>query len=121
MLILIVDDDEDLLFSLSKTLAHQGLEVRTAATFEKAMMLLDADEFEAIITDLNLTRNGTLEGLEIIEHAKTNQKQCKIIVITAIETGDVKKESFERGADVYLEKPVSSVKIRELFTSMGIG
>jgi DNA-binding response OmpR family regulator len=118
--ILIVEDEDAILFAFSKVLSSPKIEVHSAQSLHEALALLRNNSYHAVIADLRLSGTGIDEGYEVIEFVKTTQKDCKIIVMTAFGDDKTKERVFSLGADLYLEKPISPHKVKEIFTNMGI-
>jgi YesN/AraC family two-component response regulator len=117
--ILIVDDEEVVLFGFKKVLSGPSITVDTAASFKEASRLIQYKSYSAIITDLRLSGAELRDGLEVIKEARRIQTECKIIVITGYGESDTQEKVYALGADRYLEKPVSPEKIKEILQSMG--
>jgi DNA-binding response OmpR family regulator len=112
--ILLVDDEEAILFAFKKVLSGPTVVVDTAASFREALKLLQLKSYTAIIADLRLSGAEVREGFEVIREARRMQTECKIIVMTAYGENDTSEKVFKLGADFYLEKPVSPQKVKEL-------
>lgn len=115
--VLIVEDEEALLFGLEKLLKTPGINIFAAQTLDQAKALLTKRSFKAVITDLRLTGTTLMEGMEVIKMAKESQPNCKIIAMTAYVDNEVKNEVEKLGVDFYLEKPVSPKTIRDILAS----
>jgi DNA-binding response OmpR family regulator len=118
--ILVVDDEDSILFAFSKVLVKPRIEVHTAQTLNEALALLQKNSYDIVIADLRLSGTASFEGFNVITSTAETQKECKIIVMTAYGDEKTKEKVFSLGADFYLEKPVSPQKIKELIASMGI-
>jgi DNA-binding response OmpR family regulator len=118
--ILVVDDEDSILFAFSKVLAGPHIEINTAETLNEALALLQKNSYDVVIADLRLSGTSNFEGFDVISKVTENQKECKIIIMTAFGDEKTKEKVFSLGADFYLEKPVSPQKIKELIASMGI-
>jgi DNA-binding NtrC family response regulator len=118
--ILVVDDEESILFAFSKILMRPHIEVHTAQTLNEALALLQKNSYDIVIADLRLSGTANFEGFTVITAVTETQKECKIIVMTAYGDEKIKEKVFSLGADFYLEKPASPQKIKELIASMGI-
>jgi DNA-binding response OmpR family regulator len=117
--ILLVEDEEALVFGLQKLLQTPVIEVDTARTFDEAVSRIDAKPYDAVITDLNLSHENALEGLEVIRMTKALQPGCKLIAITAFGEDPLGERVRAMGADYYVEKPVPPRAIKELLHSLG--
>jgi DNA-binding response OmpR family regulator len=119
--ILIVDDEEAILFAFSKVLGGPNFELHTAQTLDDALPLLHKNSYQAVIADLKLSGTSNNEGFQVIESARESQKGCKIIVMTAYGDEKTKEKVSSLGADCYLEKPVFPRRVKEILAAMGIG
>jgi DNA-binding response OmpR family regulator len=118
--ILVVDDEDAILFAFSKVLMQSNIVVDTAQTLNNALELLQKNVYSAVIADLRLSGITSNDGFAVIQKTAETQKECKIIVMTAYGDEETKEKVFALGADFYLEKPVSPHKVKELIASMGI-
>lgn len=118
--ILIVDDEEAILFAFKKVLSGPSITVDTAQTFAEALNLLQFKSYTAVIADLRLTGAETKEGFEVIREAKRIQSDCRVLVVTAYGGNGTLEKVNQLGADSYLEKPVSPQKVKEVLQSLGV-
>ena len=118
--ILIVDDEEAILFAFSRVLGGPGREIHSAETLSAALQLLRGNSYRAVIADLKLSGTSNNEGHEVIRAVRSTQKECRIIVMTAYGDEKTKEKVSSMGIDLYLEKPVSPLKVKEMLSSMGI-
>jgi two-component system, response regulator RegA len=118
--ILIVDDEEVILFGFKQVLSEPWLIVDTAETVNEAVTLIASNSYAAAILDLRLSNSLILEGLEFVPLLKKAQKGCRIIVITAYGDEATKRTALDSGADLFLEKPADPDDIKKILISMGI-
>jgi DNA-binding response OmpR family regulator len=118
--ILLVDDEEVILFGFKQVLSETWLQVDTADTKEMARSLAETNVYDAAILDLRLSNSTALEGLELIPVVINAQKNCRIIVVTAYGDETIKRQALAAGADLFLEKPVSPEVIKKALDNMGI-
>jgi DNA-binding response OmpR family regulator len=118
--ILLVDDEEVILFAFKKVLSGSSMTVDTAQNLSSAIHMLQMKSYDAVITDLRLTGAEAMEGFDAIKEAKRIQTDCKVIVVTAYGENGTREKVLLCGADAYLEKPVSPQKVKELLQSMGV-
>ena len=116
--ILLVEDEEALLFGLTKLLEGTGATVHAARTLEEAGAFLSGNAYKAVITDLRLTGTTIVEGLEVIALTKKMQPECKIIAMTAYAGSETRSRVEELGVDFYLEKPVSLNTLKGILSSI---
>ena len=70
--ILIVDDEEFIRDSVSKTLRGAGFETLTAADLEEASLLIQKEDLDLIICDIMLPHIG---GFELVDRLKEDPKK----------------------------------------------
>jgi DNA-binding NtrC family response regulator len=101
--VLLVDDEEEFLRSLSLRLEMRGLKVTMANRGEDAVHLVQRQEFDAIVIDLAMPG---MDGLETLRKIKDSHPDAEIIMLSG--QGTVKKsiEAMKLGAEDFLEKPV---------------
>ena len=114
--ILLVEDELDLLQTLSFNFESEGYKVKKATSGKEAMKFLeDDDSISLVILDLMLP---DMSGLDICRHirAKNNLKDILVIMVTAKGEEVDRVVGFEVGADDYVVKPYS---VRELLLRVG--
>ncbi|RFF30223.1 sigma-54-dependent transcriptional regulator [Wenzhouxiangella sediminis] len=105
--ILVVDDQRDVLEALRLLLKGEGFLVDLVNSPAAALEALQHDDFDAVIADLNYTRDTTSgeEGLELVECIQSLDSRLPVIVMTAWATIGVAVEAMRRGARDFIEKP----------------
>ena len=114
--ILLVEDEPDLLQTLSFNFESEGYKVSKALNGEEAMKLLDKnDSIAMVILDLMLPDTS---GLDICRHIRKTDDLKNILVIMVTAKGEEvdRVVGFEVGADDYVVKPYS---VRELLLRVG--
>jgi DNA-binding response OmpR family regulator/nitrogen-specific signal transduction histidine kinase len=104
--ILVVDDEETILFVISKVLESHGYQVFAVSSAEKARELLDVTTVDAALLDLVLPGQSGLELLRIIkrEHGDT-----EVIMMTSHASIDTAVQAMREGAYDYLHKPFEDI------------
>ena len=114
--ILLVEDEPDLLNTLSFNFESEGYKVAKALNGKEAMKFLEEDDsISLVILDLMLP---DMSGLDICRHirATDNLKDILVIMVTAKGEEVDRVVGFEVGADDYVVKPYS---VRELLLRVG--
>ena len=114
--ILLVEDEPDLLQTLSFNFESEGYKVSKALNGEEAMKLLEKnDSIAMVILDLMLPDTS---GLDICRHIRKidDLKDILVIMVTAKGEEVDRVVGFEVGADDYVVKPYS---VRELLLRVG--
>jgi two-component system response regulator AtoC len=108
--VLIVDDEKHTREGLQQAL-QEHYDVSVAASADEAFNLMDAQEFEVIITDLRMPGKS---GLKVIDKALTLQNKPAVIMMTAYGNIDNAVEAMKRGAVDFLTKPVQIERLEIL-------
>jgi DNA-binding NtrC family response regulator len=103
MRILLVDDNEELLFSLCRTFRNAGYEVSSAADAESALAGLERSVPDVVLTDLRLPG---LSGLDILRAVRQRYPRVPVLIVTAFGDEDTQLEAQRLGAYAMLTKPV---------------
>ena len=61
--VLFVDDEPNILLTLSAILRQKGFDVTTASSVPAALKLINSEEFEVLISDLNIGEPGDASRL----------------------------------------------------------
>lgn len=105
--ILIVDDEEDILFSLKEYLSdYKELEVETTNSGINALELVQAKDFDVVITDIKMPE---LDGISLLKQIKKYAPMSQVIIITAYASVDSAIQALREGAFDYLTKPLHNL------------
>jgi cyclic di-GMP phosphodiesterase len=99
--ILIVDDEGDIRSVLCDLLTEE-YECAEAASAEEALAVMRTEEFELLISDINLEG---MTGLEMIPHVKEMTPDTVVVMISGMKTVESAIEALRLGAFDYLMKP----------------
>ena len=109
--ILIVDDEEQVVESLKRTLRHENYEVITCTSPLEAMRRLDAGGVDILLSDIDMPE---MTGLELIASTRTKHPQVARILLTGDSTLESALAAINDGAvHKYLTKPWRSKELRE--------
>jgi two-component system OmpR family response regulator len=118
--VLLVDDEQPILFAAHRYLTASGFEVQCARELEEAQALLANDVFDIVITDLRLTPIQCAEGLLVVETIRSRALASRVIILAGHATPEVEAAAHELGVDLFLRKPTSlpelAERMRELMT-----
>jgi DNA-binding response OmpR family regulator len=104
--ILLVDDEETVLFALSKYFRDRGDRVECARELEEAQALLAHVPYTCLITDVKLTRAHGAEGLELASWVRRSCAETRVVLLTAYLSNEMTTSALDRGVDIVLTKPV---------------
>jgi CheY-like chemotaxis protein len=104
--VLLVDDDDAMLFAFRKLCTASGVSAETADSSESALSLLSREHYDILISDLNLTRAGGHQGFEIVRAAKRYNPLIRAYIWTAYDGKLLRDKAAETGIEGFLTKPV---------------
>jgi CheY-like chemotaxis protein len=106
--ILIVDDEQLILYGLSKTL-HGLAEVRTVATGREALLEVRSSFYDLCFLDIYLP---DINGLVVMKKIKEISSETKVVIMTASQVNDHIKRAIEARADFFIAKPFKLPQIK---------
>ena len=112
--ILIVDDEEDMVWSLQKNLCNESLqaEIFTAGSGEEALEVLkNSGQIDLVITDIKMPG---ITGLDLLIEIKNIYPYTSVIVMTAFPSNEYKREALLKGSLYFVEKPFELNDLREM-------
>ena len=111
--ILLADDQQDIRESLRLLLKNEGYETYAAASPSEALVAIEAREFDAVLMDLNYTRDTTSgrEGLDLLTAIQKVDSTLPVIVMTAWSSLELAVEAMRLGARDFLQKPWENARL----------
>lgn len=106
--ILLVDDEEIILKSVSFDLKKEGYEVATAQSGEEAVKRLNDNHFDLVITDLLMEG---IDGIQVLKKVKELKPECLVLMLTGYGSMETAIEALRLGAFDYLLKPCNSEEL----------
>jgi DNA-binding NtrC family response regulator len=106
--ILVVDDAQETLEVLQRTLNSVGYIVYTASDVSEALNILDSAAIDLVITDLKMPK---VDGLDLIRHVRENFRDIEVIMITGYATIESAVKAIKTGAEEYLSKPFTDEEL----------
>jgi ActR/RegA family two-component response regulator len=117
--ILFVDDDPNIRATLPEILRQHGFEVAVAATVSEALKIISSEDFEVLLSDLNIGEPG--DGFTVVSAMRRIQPSATTIILTGYPAFESALRAIQSQVDDYLIKPadVASLiaKIREKLAS----
>jgi DNA-binding response OmpR family regulator len=102
MKLLLIEDEPQLLNSVTEYLKEEGYVIETAATFGQAFEKIGLYEYDCALVDITLPQGN---GLDLVRNLKQKNPKTGIIIISAKNSTDDKIVGLDIGADDYLAKP----------------
>jgi DNA-binding response OmpR family regulator len=100
--ILVIDDEEILHVSLRRTLGRQGHHVDAVLSGPEGLQLLQANEYDLVITDLMMP---DMDGIELLECLEGQNITVPVLMITGYPSIRTAVKALRLGAVDYLAKP----------------
>jgi CheY-like chemotaxis protein len=104
--ILFVDDDTNLLQSISRllTMERSDISFKTALSAEEAIKLLKSEKFDVLVADHKMPG---MDGLTLLSLIRSEFPDIKRVMLSAQVNEDIVKEA-ESLAHLYISKPCNS-------------
>ncbi|HYH86135.1 MAG TPA: response regulator [Pyrinomonadaceae bacterium] len=100
--LLVVDDEENIVLTISEVLRLEGYEVDVASSGTEAVGHLGRHEYDLILTDLHMDEG---DGLSLLEEVRTRSPLTITIVLTGFAALETAIAALRHGAYDYLTKP----------------
>jgi len=100
--ILVVDDEESIRYSLKRRLSRDGYEVHVASSGEQGLEQLERTVPDLVLTDMRMPR---MDGLAFIAEARSRDGALPILAMTGFGGVDTAVAAMRCGASDFLEKP----------------
>lgn len=116
--ILIVEDHADIRKLIRMTLEFRDFDVLEVATGDEAWEFTQRIRPDVVLLDVMMP--GTLSGLKVCQLIKDSDDLCdtQVIMLTARGSADDRQAGLSAGADEYLVKPFSTLKLLEVIESL---
>ena len=109
--ILVIDDDNDLRYSLKRVFSGHNYDVLEASSGEEGLKMAESHKPNVILLD---NRMGGMSGMEALQHLRSANPNAMIILMTAYGTTQTTIEAMKFGAFDYIMKPFDLKKILAL-------
>src|SRR5262249_5821060 len=110
--LLVVDDNEDNRYTLTRRLNREGYaNLLTATNGREALEVVQSKPIDLILLDIMMPE---MNGYEVLEHLKqsSEHRHIPVIMISAIDEMDSVIRCIELGAEDYLSKPFNPTLLR---------
>jgi nitrogen regulation protein NR(I) len=109
--LLLIDDEEDVRYSIQRIFDSPEIEVSTAASGEEGLKLIPKIRPDLVLMDI---RMGGINGLETLRKIRASDSKLLVILMTAYGTTQTTIEAMKLGAYDYLLKPFDIAKLKEI-------
>jgi len=121
--ILVVDDDQLILYALARALKEEEFEVETADTATEALKKIAFSPYDLCLLDVHL---ADMNGLELMRKIKDSCPDTKIIVMTAScldssELSENNNKAIANGACHFIPKPFNLSEVTDVVNQVLTG
>ena len=112
MQIIIIDDEFFVLKSLKRNINafDQSIEVDLSSSVEEALTKLSINQYDCIISDLNMPNQG---GLALLKYLQLHKINIPLIIMTGCPKAESAVECMKTGAADFISKPFSAETLIE--------
>jgi DNA-binding response OmpR family regulator len=103
--ILFVDDEPGIRLTLPAILSGFGFEITVAASVPEALALISTQEFDVLISDLNIGQPG--DGFTVVSAMRRTQPEARTFILTGYPAFETALEAIRQQVDDYLVKPAN--------------
>jgi len=114
--ILLVDDEDTILFTYKTILERDGYRVDTAKSFAEGQQLLKQHSYDAVIADLNLERENL--GLDLVRDARSLPTRPITVVYTGFPSVEHLYSALKLQVDYLALKPVGVEEMRSALSRL---
>ncbi len=110
MRVLTVDDSPTILAMLRHVLNQAGFEVVQAEDGQKGLDAMEGEEFDVVITDINMP---VMDGIEFIRNVRASgeNKSLPILILTTETSPEKRSQGREAGGTGWIVKPFDPEKL----------
>jgi nitrogen regulation protein NR(I) len=109
--LLLIDDEEDVRYSIQRIFDGPDMELATAASGEEGIKLIPKFKPDLVLMDVRMTG---MTGMETLRKIRANHPKLLVILMTAYGTTQTAIEAMKLGAYDYLLKPFDIAKLKEI-------
>ncbi len=101
--ILLVDDEEEFVKTLSERIKMRNLGADVALNGEEALQIINNQVPDVMVLDLKMPG---IKGMEVLRRIRKKYPDVQVIILTGHGSEQDEKEAIKMGAFSYLNKPV---------------
>lgn len=113
--VLVVDDEENLNWSLVTSLRRDRYEADGASSAELALVRLAERPYDCVVSDVKMPG---MDGFELLQWLRRNAPGTRVIMMTAFGSPTAREQALRDGVVAYLEKPFDLRQLKELLKSL---
>jgi two-component system response regulator HydG len=101
--VLIVDDEQSMCELMDSALSRKGYQTEWRTSADAAIELLQAQDYDAVLTDINMR---DMNGLELCERIVASRPDIPVVLVTAFGSMETAVAAIRAGAYDFINKPV---------------
>lgn len=111
--VLVVDDEEDMLWMLQRNLnkGMEDVEILAAKSGEEALAILSDTQADLVITDINMPG---MNGLDLLIEINNRFPETGVIIMTAYPSNAYENKAMMSGSLRFIEKPFDINQVRAI-------
>ena len=106
--VLIVDDEKNILVTLSRALKVEGWETAVAGSAAIALEKIEEKPFDVILTDV---RMPGMDGIELLSKLRETGRLIPVVMMSGHATIETAVEAVRLGAFDFIEKPIGTERL----------
>ncbi|MFP4562311.1 MAG: formate/nitrite family transporter [Spirochaetia bacterium] len=107
---LVIDDEQVVIDSISKSFADEDYEITGTKSPEMALDLIRENTYDVILCDWNMPG---IDGMEVISQIEKHSPESTVLMISGYPSVDRATEAMKRGALDFLPKPFTPEELKE--------
>jgi len=107
--LLFVDDEEAIRLTLPAILKREGFAVTVAATVPEALKLISQQQFDVLISDLNIGQPG--DGFTVVSAMRRTQPHAVTLILTGYPDFETAVRALREQVDDYVVKPADVTQL----------
>ncbi|MGO9315014.1 MAG: response regulator [Syntrophobacteraceae bacterium] len=113
--VLLVDDDEDLLFLIGEYLEAYGIKFDLAESAAQARKRLKYNEYDLIISDLNMPGES---GFDLFRSVSSRYPELPFVLMSGNRDPRLRREAVSMGICNFVEKPFLLSDLKRIITDL---
>ena len=109
--ILVVDDNQDNAEIIRQYLEVRGYPISVAHDGDEALAMFETIRPSIVLLDVMMPGRDGWEVCRMMKQHPTLGRGVRVIMVTALDQWDDKRQALQTGADDYVEKPVDLAKL----------
>ena len=114
--VLVVEDDVEMNELERELLSVHGMDAVAAYNGSEALEVLERSRADAVLLDIMLPE---MDGIETCARLRSRRgTDLPIVMITALDSDDMRRRGYEAGADAYFAKPFDPDEVIDVLFSL---